>query len=230
MLIASILKFLRRGQEPLPREELNELEDHALLARYVAGDAAAFEVVFDRHERSVFRFVLRSTGDTERAAEITQDAFMKVVSHAKSYKPTAKFRTWLFAIVRNLCIDEARKNKRRRTLSLDAPVADGAGETFVDRLLDANASGGTSEIEKKAFLAHLQEGLAALPDEQREVFLLSQVEGLRFVEIARILEISDNTVKSRMRYALATLRGYLASFEGTSFSEVARDEVGGGGT
>ena len=71
----------------------------------------------------------------------------------------------------------------------------------------------------------MREGLAALPDEQREVFILRQYDGMKFVDIAGMLDLSENTVKSRMRYALATLRGYLADFEGFSFDATDREEV-----
>ena len=120
---------------------------------------------------------------------------------------------------------------KRRTVSLDAPLRsyEGGGETFVDRLADGNAVSGGAELARDEFRKRLLHALQELPDEQREVFILRHYDGMRFVDIARDAGISENTVKSRMRYALATLRGYLADFEGFSFDEVEAEEVGGSG-
>lgn len=227
-MIAVLARFLRRGSQPLSAEELATCEDGELMRRYAGGDVGAFEVLFDRHEKPIFRFIYRSVGDRERAEELVQDVFLRVVNAAEGYKATAKFTTWLYTIARNVCIDEARRRGRRPTVSLDAPLKDDPGTTFLDRLVDASARGGTSELAREAFLEHLREGLTTLPDEQREVFLLRQFEGMRFVDIAKMLGVSDNTVKSRMRYALQALRGHLAAFEGYSFDETAKTEVGGG--
>lgn len=227
-MIFVLARFLRRAPEELSVDALRELADEELMHRYASGDVAAFEILLGRHEKPVYRFVLRSVRDAERAEELTQDIFFRLVNNAARYKKSAKFTTWLYTIARNACIDEARKTKRRPTVSLDVSVGDEQGATFVDKLRDASARGGASEVARAAFRDHLEEGLAALPDEQREVFLLRQFEGMRFVDIAKQLGISDNTVKSRMRYALATLRGHLAAFDGVSFDEDDAREVGEG--
>lgn len=221
--------FGKKKPEPLSREELEALADEDLMLRYAGGEVPAFEILLTRHERRILNFVYRSVGDRGRAEEITQEVFLKVVRTANRYQRSAKFTTWLFTIARNACIDESRKRARRRNVSLDAPLRadEGGGETFLDRTIDETAVSGTGELAREEFRAALREGLAALPDEQREVFILRHYEGMRFVEIARMAGISDNTVKSRMRYALATLRGYLADFEGFSFDETDADEVGG---
>jgi RNA polymerase sigma-70 factor, ECF subfamily len=225
-VLAILARFLRRRRAQPALEDRESASDEALMVAYAAGDAEAFEILYDRHEGPVFRFIRRSVGSDERAEELAQDVFVRVIRSAEGYKASAKFTTWLYTIARNACIDEARRRRRRPEFSLDAPVGDDAGATFLDRLVDPNARGGGAELAKQAFLEHLEQGLCALPDEQREVFLLRHFEGMRFVEIAGILGISDNTVKSRMRYAMQTLRGYLAAFEGTSLDGDNDDEVG----
>lgn len=219
--------FSKKSPEPLPREALEALEDEDLMLRYAAGEVPAFEILLTRHENRVLNFVYRSVGDRGRAEEITQDVFLKVIRTSDRYTPSAKFTTWLFTIARNACIDEARRGRRRRTMSLDAPLReDEGGETFGDRTADPTAVSGVGELARERFRTMLQEGLANLPDEQREVFVLRHFDGMRFVDIGRMFGISENTVKSRMRYALATLRGYVADFEGFSFDETDDDEVG----
>jgi RNA polymerase sigma-70 factor (ECF subfamily) len=149
------------------------------------------------------------------------------VKNANRYKRTAKFTTWLYTIARNLCIDESRRRKHRSHLSLDATRGDDeGGATFKDRVTDHRAESGAARHERARFMEALQVGVDTLPDEQREVFLLRHIEGLKFVEIAEIVGVSENTIKSRMRYALATLRLHVAEFEGVSFDDGERDDIG----
>ncbi len=218
----------KKKLESLSRSALEELADEDLMLRYAAGDVAAFEILLAKHERKILNFIYRSVGDRGRAEEITQDVFLKVVKNAAKYTKSAKFTTWLFTIARNACIDESRKRHRRRTVSLDAPMRsdDGGGATFLDQTLDPDAASGTAEVARGEFRDALRHALAELPDEQREVFILRHYEGMRFVEIAALIGVSDNTIKSRMRYALQTLQGYLAAFEGFSFDETEAEEVG----
>ena len=120
-MIFVLARFLRRAPEELSVEDLKALKDEDLMGRFARGDVAAFELLVERHERPVYRFVLRSVRDDERAEELTQDVFLRVVNNAARYKPSAKFTTWLYTIARNACIDEARRRGRRPTVSLNAP-------------------------------------------------------------------------------------------------------------
>jgi RNA polymerase sigma-70 factor, ECF subfamily len=165
--------------------------DERLMLRFQAGDARAFEALVRRHRTPVFSFLLRLTGDSGRAEDLCQDAFLKVVRAAEGWEERARFRTWLFAIARNLAVDESRRMAFRRAESLDDP-SDGPAP---DRAADA------ALLRPK-----LEAALAALPPEQREVFLLREHAGLRFAEIAEVTGTPENTVKSRMRYALEGLR------------------------
>ena len=221
--------FRSQAPSPLSGAALEELSDEELMLRYGRGEVASFEVILGRHERRILNFVYRSVGERSRAEELTQDVFLKVVRGASKYRPTAKFTTWLFTIARNVCVDDSRRRKKGPTVSLDAPLRAGEseGQTHVDRLVDGGAASGTAEVAREEFRRRLLAALDALPAEQREVFVLRHYEGMRFVEIARDFGISENTVKSRMRYALATLRGYLADFKGFSFDAVDQEEVGG---
>lgn len=194
---------------------------------YAGGEVLAFEILLGRHERGVYNFVYRSVHNTDRAEELTQEVFLRVVKNAKRYKRTAKFTTWLYTIARNLCIDESRRRKHRGHVSLDATVGDDeGGQTFKDRVTDHRAESGAARRERARFVEALQQGVDALPDEQREVFVLRHIEGLKFVEIAEIVGVSENTIKSRMRYALASLRLHVADFEGVSFDDEERDDIG----
>ena len=181
--------------------------DERLMLRFQAGDARAFEVLVRRYRTPVFSFLLRLTGDRGRAEDLCQETFLKVVKASAGWEERAKLATWLFAIARNLAVDEARRMAFRRVEPLDAarpgepprpePASD---DPAPDRLADS-----------ALVRPRLEAALQALPPEQREVFLLREQAGLKFGEIAEVTGAPENTVKSRMRYALEALRAELAA-------------------
>lgn len=182
----------------MPAEE----SDERLMLRFQAGEARAFEVLVRRHRRPVFSFLLRLTGDRTRAEDLCQETFLKVVRASADWAPRARFQTWLYAIARNQAVDEARRQAFRRAERLDdAPAAAAASH---DPPPDRSAEGALLRPK-------LEAALAGLPEEQREVFLLREYAGLRFHEIATVTGVPENTVKSRMRYALEGLRERLAA-------------------
>ncbi|ABS24468.1 RNA polymerase, sigma-24 subunit, ECF subfamily [Anaeromyxobacter sp. Fw109-5] len=179
--------------------------DERLMLRFQAGDARAFEALVGRHRTPVFSFLVRLTADRARAEDLCQEVFLKVVKASRTWEERARFRTWLYAIARNLAVDEARRAAFRRAEPLDAPgLAGAAAYPAGDPAPDAAA-------EAALLRPKLEAALAALPDEQREVFLLREYAGLRFAEIADVTGTPENTVKSRMRYALEGLREALAA-------------------
>jgi RNA polymerase sigma-70 factor (ECF subfamily) len=192
-----------------------DLSDETLMLRYQRGDRTAFAGIVSRHQRPVFNFVLRQLRSPEAAEEITQEAFVRVVKNAAEFKHEARFSTWLYTIARNLCIDHSRRMKHRRHQSLDAPSGpEGDGSALVDRVPNPDRE---TDAERGAEVAEIRTSVVraveALPDDQREVFLLREVAGLPFREIARVVDAGENTVKSRMRYALERLRDALSEFE-----------------
>ncbi len=195
--------------------------DEELFARYrERGDVSALGDLLERYRRPLYNFILRHLGDRSRAEEVLQETLLRAVHRADRFEGKSRFSTWLYTIARNLCIDTSRKLVFRRHRSLDEPLRgrDGgeAGATLGDRVTD-----GAPDVGRLAESARLRaavvEAVEALPPEQREVFLMREVQGMPFKEIAQVVGVSENTVKSRMRYALERLRAALASYE-----EVAR--------
>jgi RNA polymerase sigma-70 factor (ECF subfamily) len=157
----------------------------------------------------VFNFILRYTGQRARAEDLLQETWLKVVRGAVEYEPKARFTTWVYTIARNLCVDSARKESYRQADSLDAPaggVEEGEGRALGD-LVPADSSASPERGAHNARVRPmLERALRALPDEQREVFILREYSGIPFKEIAQVTGTAENTVKSRMRYALESLR------------------------
>jgi RNA polymerase sigma-70 factor (ECF subfamily) len=199
----------------------DETSDEELLRRFVEGDPRAFEELMRRYQRPIYNFVLRSVRDTEQAAELTQETFLRVVQRSGDFLGGSKVSTWMYTIARNLCIDNSRKMVFRRHRSLDAPQG---GEEDGRTMLDTVASN-APQADRDAIGSDIQAKVAAavdeLPDEQREVFLLRELQDLPFKDIAAIVGVPENTVKSRMRYALERLQRALAEYE-DYVKEVAR--------
>ncbi|MCO4764012.1 MAG: sigma-70 family RNA polymerase sigma factor [Myxococcales bacterium] len=189
-----------------------ELTDEELMTRYQGGDTAALGVLYDRYAHRLKAFAYRK--GAKRPDEVVQDAFMRIVRNGGSYKGTAKFKTWLFSIARNLTIDASRRDKFRNMPSLDAPIRSTEGSmTLGDRVATQEPHADAERaVTDRRFKAALEVALAELPEDQREVFLLRQYSGLSFKEIGATVGCKENTAKSRMRYALLALRDALAAY------------------
>jgi RNA polymerase sigma-70 factor (ECF subfamily) len=190
------------------------LSDEQLMTRFQAGERGALGELVKRHSRAVFHFAMRHVRSPQVAEDVAQDAFVRLVQSGHDFKPEARFLTWLFTIVRNLCIDHLRKAAHRRHPSLDQPRPgdDGDGPSLLERTADRRA-----DVERGAVSSELSVRISAavelLPDEQREVFLLREVGNVPFKDIAELTGVSENTVKSRMRYALERLQAALREYE-----------------
>jgi len=195
-----------------PRDAVS---DEELLRRFNQGDDTAFEVLVRRFERPLYNFILRSTRDPEQAAELLQEVFLRVVQRSNEFQGQSKVGTWLYTIARNLCIDTSRKMAFRRHRSLDAPMGggeDGEGQALMDKVASPIA-GSDRNVIAQDLSVRITAAVEALPDEQREVFLMREVQNLPFKDIAEVLGVPENTVKSRMRYALERLQRALVEYE-----------------
>ncbi len=186
-----------------------ERTDEELLAAYQQGDPGAFEALLRRHRAPLFTFLLRMLGERERAEDLAQETFLRIVKGAQAWEHRARFQTWLFTIARNLCVDQSRRDRFRRADSLDAQ-GPGDEPAMVDSVpgREIDPSRGAESARLRPVL---QRALLSLPAEQREVFILREQAGVPFREIAEIQGVNENTVKSRMRYALEGLRKALAA-------------------
>jgi RNA polymerase sigma-70 factor (ECF subfamily) len=199
----------RKNKELLRKK----LSDEELLVRYEKGDKAAFEELFARYRRPIFHFILRFLRDEHASQDAMQDLFLRVIRDPSRFQARSRFSTWLHAVARNLCIDMLRKRKHRLAISLDQPgyrpdqnsSFTSTGPPLVERI-EGNSSSPELSARRGFLRIKLLVAIRSLPDEQRVVFLLREVGGLPFADIAKILSVPLNTAKSRMRYALINLR------------------------
>jgi RNA polymerase sigma-70 factor, ECF subfamily len=188
--------------------------DEMLMVRYQRGDREAFVEIVRRYQAPVYNFVVRHLRHPGTAQDVTQEVFLRLVQNAADFKHEARFSTWLYTIARNLSIDQLRKLKHRRHASLDQPRGEEDPRPLVESIADGHPR---SNVERSSASSRVGECIVravdALPDDQREVFLLREVANLPFKDIAEITGVGENTVKSRMRYALDRLREALSEFE-----------------
>jgi len=187
--------------------------DESLMLRYAAGDMAAFDTLYGRHEMGVWRFVLRSVRDPALADDLLQDVWFAVVRHAASYQPTARFKTWLFTMAHNRVVDHFRAVRTLVSLDGDADAeAEGGTGAFGASLAADSGFGPVRQLESREQAVALIEAVKQLPPEQREAFLLQAEAGMAVEEIAHTTGVSFETAKSRLRYARNFLRRRLQEF------------------
>lgn len=196
-------------------EERERALEQELVAKSQRGDRDAFNLLVERHQQGVYAVALRMLGDPDVAADVTQDAFFSAYRALGSFKGIS-FRAWLYRIVSNGCYDYWRAQKRRPTASLDATLEgerDGeAGQSsdahLPNTLIDAVADPEHIVLRAET-IAYIEKALLKLPPEQRLAVVLSDIQGLSYDEIARVMETSLGTVKSRIARGRGHLRDLL---------------------
>ncbi len=181
--------------------------DEDLMERYRDGDAGAFDVLYGRHKRGLFRFMLRQCGNRGVAEELYQDVWMGLVRARATYTVQAKFTTYLYRLAHNRLIDYYRTQAGGVPASLDdedTPQPEHVMASWRDDPAESAA------VRQRAL--RLLQLIDDLPAEQRETFVLQQESDLSVEEIAQATGVNRETAKSRLRYAIAKLREGMQEF------------------
>lgn len=181
-------------------------QEAAIVRKVIGGDANAFETLVLEYEKNVYNIALRMTGNSEDAADMTQEAFIKAYNSLQSFRGDSKFSVWLYRIVSNVCLDFLRSKNRRPTVSLS--VEDDDGE---DAQLDVADESQSPELllDRKLTRDSVRRGLDSLPPDYRQILLLREIQGLSYDEIAQALSLEVGTVKSRIFRARKRLCTFL---------------------
>lgn len=172
--------------------------DSALMLRYKNGNVAAFDTLYRRHNASLYRYLLRRGLNRDAASDVFQDVWGKIIKSRGSYRPTARFTTFLYHVAHNCFIDHVRRNKRH------------LAESRTDPDLSASPSDEPElAAEKSLARRRLDAALLVLPHEQRDVYLLHEEAGHSLDTIAHVTGVNREVVKSRRRYAMNKLRAAL---------------------
>ena len=205
--IVAAAAALHTGTRMQARDAGDGETDEALMLAWRAGDARAFDRLYERHRGGVFRYLLRHCHDRATAEELHQDVWLKLIAARASFDPSARFGTWLYAVARNRMIDHWRRHSGQRFVSLDDDSTVGQLEELLeDSRGSGNPQSAASALQEGALLVA---ALEELPGAQRDAFLLHVEGGLAVAEISTLTAVPAETVKSRLRYAYRRLRASL---------------------
>jgi RNA polymerase sigma factor (sigma-70 family) len=196
---------------PQPTETHDPVSDEMLMQQFAQGNTASFSTLYDRHERGVWRFVLRSVRAPEIADDVTQELWFAVAQSAARYEPTAKFKTWLFTMARNRVIDLSRTKKNHISIDEEDDEAE-EGRAMFSELAAESRLGPLRQLQSGEEVQALLRAVEALPTDQREAFLLQADGDMSVEEIAAATGVSFETAKSRLRYARTKLKELLNDF------------------
>jgi RNA polymerase sigma-70 factor (ECF subfamily) len=173
----------------------NEPSDEELEARWKAGSSPAFAMLFERYHTRIFSFAMRLTRDRHLAEDLAQRAFLNLYKKPPPGTGRASFKSLLFTVVRNESLNEIKRRGRRKEASLEA-VGEGKapGETPAER------------VDKQEQQARLSEALGQLPEDEREIVLLREAEGLTFREICEVTGLSRDAIRWRLARGMERLR------------------------
>ena len=193
--------------------ELMRDDEEQLVARSQHGDVNAFNQLVLRYQQTVYGVVFRMVGNSDTAADVTQDSFIAAFRGIPNFRGGTSFRAWLLRIASNMACDHWRRTQRHPNESLDTltdedePHAAGDLGTFVEMGLEKNPE---AHLLNQELQELLQRGLQELPLEQRVAVVLCDVQGLAYEEIAETMQTSLGTVRSRIARGRARLRDYLS--------------------
>ena len=181
--------------------------DSELMKLVQAGDSIQLATLFERYHVGLFRYLLSLTRDRGLSEDLVQEVFLRVLKYARSYDPGLPFQVWLYSMARNVCFDSFRKGRAEQTGS---------------EMDDLRSSEPLPEeaIARRQDVKFLQEALDGLPEEKREVLVLSRYHNMRYEDIARILKCEIGTVKVRVYRALKELRERFCELRGETLYDI----------
>jgi RNA polymerase sigma-70 factor (ECF subfamily) len=185
-------------------EELRAMQDGDLVAAFLTGEERAFREIVDRYRTRLLNFVYRTIGDREKAEDLVQEVFLRVYRHLHGFDPTKKFSTWIYTIAANLAKNELRNRSRHPIVLLQSMKTIWRGDERPLELEDPS-SRPDDLFRKRQLYVLVEKATARLSAPHREVFVLRDVEGKSYEEIAEITSTKVGTVKSRLNRARRSL-------------------------
>jgi RNA polymerase sigma-70 factor (ECF subfamily) len=199
-----------RGRDAIAQRDVHDgaESDARLMQRYGTGDHEAFQLLYCRYRGPLLRFITRLVGNSDEANEIFQEVWTAVIHGRRSYRPTAKFSTYLFSVAHRRLRDRQRRYSRWLSAFRDAEPPPTPEEVVDDRVTLPEIG-----IHGEQLRRALHAAIDSLPPPQREVFLLKAENAMSLEEIAVATGAKLEATKSRLRYAVARLRAQLRSWK-----------------
>ncbi len=182
------------------RDALRKLDDSAVVKRFLEGEQRAFGVLVDRYDNRLVNFVYRTIGDRERAQDLVQETFIRVYRHLHRFDPTKKFSTWIYTIASNLAKNELR-NRSRNPLVFFQTIKKNWEADHRPLEWEDNSYKPDDLYRKRHLRRVVEKAVSELPEHHRVVFVLRELQGKTYEEIAEITAVNLGTVKSRLNRA-----------------------------
>jgi RNA polymerase sigma-70 factor (ECF subfamily) len=190
----------REAQKLSPRERLKQLDDSGVVAAHLDGDRLAFGELVERYQNRLLNFVYRTTGDRERAEDLVQETFIRVYRHLHRFDQSKKFSTWAYTIASNLAKNELRNRSRNPLVLFQTLMKNRDADTRPLEWED-NTYRPDDLFRKRHLKSQVDSAVDQLPEHHRTVFVLREMEGKTYEEIAEITSTNLGTVKSRLNRA-----------------------------
>jgi RNA polymerase sigma-70 factor (ECF subfamily) len=168
-------------------------KDNAVMAQVSAGQVSQLAILFERHHRALFRYFVSMNSAREQAEDLVQDVFFRMLRYRESYDPAQSFTAWMYQIARNAGVDQVRKRGPAEVIDID---------TIQQRDMSL---GPEESVARGQDLALLRRAMGQLPDDKREVLVLSRFQGMKYEDIAEVLGCEVGTVKVRVYRAIRAL-------------------------
>lgn len=182
------------------RERLSAMEDGEVVSAFLSGEERAFDELVTRYQGRLLSFVYRTIGDKDRAEDLVQEVFIRVYRHIGRFDRSKKFSTWIYTIASNLAKNELRNRSRNPLVLFQTIKAKFEDEDRPLQFEDLHTR--PDDLFRKRYLREaVEESVKKLPLHHREVFVLRELEGKSYEEIAEITGVNLGTVKSRLNRA-----------------------------
>ncbi len=182
------------------REQLRQVEDSAVVSAFLGGEERAFQELVDRYQTRLLNFIYRTIGDRERSEDLVQEVFIRVYRHLHRFDRSKKFSTWIYTIASNLAKNELR-NRSRNPLVLFQAIRKNWQDDDRPLQFEDHTSRPDDMYRKRHLRDLVEQSVGRLPEHHRQVFVLRELEGKSYEEIAEITSCNLGTVKSRLNRA-----------------------------
>lgn len=201
--------------------DLQDAKDVALLEAHRAGDETALAELLEGFQGRLFSVCLRMTNDREKAADMVQDAMVRIIKGIGAFDGRSKLSTWMIRVTINVCLTDRRRMRLRRTMSLDKPLGGGESSDSGRGTLGDSISGNVEREQGECVEMHearrvLYEAMGSLDEHHRAMLILRDVQDLDYRQIGEILDVPEGTVKSRLFRARAALREQIERLGGSA--------------
>lgn len=191
-----------------------------LLERAKAGDVNAFEQLIEGYQRKIFNIALRMVGNYDDASDLAQEVLIRIYKSIGGFKEQSSFSTWVYRITTNVCLDDIRKKKNKKVISLDEEIKLDDGE--MPRQLESDDAGPLELAERKELKKAVSRAINSLSEEHRLVVVLRDIQGFSYEEIAKAIKCPEGTVKSRINRARQALKNILKNDGELLFEEYVK--------